>query len=40
MRLQKLGYHEDDDIAVDGVHNISHPPNIVRRVIPIDSLLE
>jgi hypothetical protein len=37
---QKLGYHEDDDIAVDGVLNISHPPNVIRRVIPIDSQLD
>jgi hypothetical protein len=33
---QKLGYHEDDDIAVDRVLNIGHPPNVIRRVIPID----
>jgi hypothetical protein len=37
---QKLGYHEDDDIAVDGVINIGHPPNVIRRVIPIDSQLD
>jgi hypothetical protein len=37
---QKLGYHEDDDIAVDGVLNIGHPPNVIRRVIPIDSQLD
>jgi hypothetical protein len=34
---QKLGYHKDDDIAVDRVLNIGHPPNAIRRVIPIDS---
>ena len=27
---QKLGYHEDDDIAVDRVLNIGHPPNVIR----------
>jgi hypothetical protein len=37
---QKLCYHEDDDIAVDGVFNIGHPPNVIRCVIPIDSQLE
>ena len=37
---QKLGYHEDDDIAVDRVLNIDHPPNVIRRVIPIDSQLD
>jgi hypothetical protein len=37
---QKLGYHEDDDIAVDRVLNIGHPPNVIRRVIPIDSQLD
>jgi hypothetical protein len=37
---QKLGYHEDDDIAVDGVLNIGHPPNVIRRVIPIDCQLD
>ena len=37
---QKLDYHEDDGIAVDGVLNISHPPNVIRCVIPIDSQLE
>jgi hypothetical protein len=37
---QKLGYHEDDDIAVDGVLNIGHPPNVIRQVIPIDSQLD
>jgi hypothetical protein len=37
---QKLGYHEDDDIAVDGVLNIGHPPNVIKRVIPIDSQLD
>jgi hypothetical protein len=36
---QKLGYHEYDDIAVDGVLNIGHPPND-RRVIPIDCQLD
>jgi hypothetical protein len=34
---QKLGYHKDDDIAVDGVLNIGHSPNVIRHVIPIDS---
>jgi hypothetical protein len=34
---QKLGYHKDDDIAVDRVLNIGHPPNVIRCVIPIDS---
>lgn len=37
---QKLGYHEDDDIAIDGVLNIGHPPNVIRRVIPIDCQLD
>jgi hypothetical protein len=37
---QKLGYHEDDDIAVNGVLNIGYPPNVIRRVIPIDSQLD
>jgi hypothetical protein len=37
---QKLGYHEDDDIAVDEVFNIGHAPNVIRRVIPIDSQLD
>jgi hypothetical protein len=37
---QKLGYHEYDDIAVDEVLNIDHPPNVIRRVIPIDSQLD
>ena len=37
---QKLGYHEDDDIAVDRVLNIGHPPNVIRRVIPIDCQLD
>jgi hypothetical protein len=37
---QKLGYHEDDDIAVNGVLNIGHPPNVIRQVIPIDSQLD
>jgi hypothetical protein len=37
---QKLGYHKDDNIADAGVLNISHPPNVIRHVIPIDSQLE
>jgi hypothetical protein len=37
---QKLDCHEDDDIAVDGVLNIGHPPNVIRQVIPIDSQLD
>jgi hypothetical protein len=37
---QKLGYHEDYDIVVDRVLNIGHPPNVIRRVIPIDSQLD
>jgi hypothetical protein len=32
---QKLGYHEDDDIAVDGMLNIGHPPNVIRYIIPL-----
>jgi hypothetical protein len=27
---QNLCYHEDDDIAVDGVLNIGLPPNVIR----------
>jgi hypothetical protein len=27
-------------IAVDGVLNIGHPPNVIRRVIPIDCQLD
>jgi hypothetical protein len=37
---QKLGYHEDDDTTVDGVLNIGHPPNVIRRFIPIDSQMD
>jgi hypothetical protein len=31
---QKLGYHKDDDNAIDRVLNIGHPPNVIRHVIP------